>query len=742
MENTPPAPSKGYQKKVVKDAPPPKPKRDPNAPPVDYSSPAAKKWPKLIEAIERGNIETLQQLIDEGINVNVIRDGSTPLMIAASKGKPEVAGVLLQAGVNINEKNEDGWTALHKAAFEQPGSGIVELLVHSGIDVDAKNKSGKTALQLAEEKKHRDIIRVIKLHHAQLETDAREWEEFLNSIEGKPYKQKRTYDSLSLVFKLWWVPGLLFGGLGALIGLAFDATVIAGIAGFLIGLSVGVGILAFERKIRTYLDTVEPLPELDIHMLREQRKNAGQPHAAAPPDTAAVEWTPPSDDITAELGLSSSSLESSLDLAPVDEGAFIEKDDPVRARRLLIVNISLITILILLSIVAVFVNRTTLTRMYYAKKLTWKKLPLTEQAFLGEVAHKNEEVIDLFLKAGMSSNARNDQGRTALMIAAEKGHVNILNKMARLDPASLNRIDKNGNTALMLAARLGQADSVAALIACNADVNYTVPSQDSAATALQAVLDVPEFKEEHTAVVRILLQHGADVKGRNAAGRSSLSFAAGHGRADIAKVLIESGADVNDADQKGNFPLLLAACKGYPSFITLLADKGANMNLALPDGQTPLMCAVKEGQNDTIRVLLERGAPINATTATGSTALTEATRAGNVDAVRMLLAQGADPSHAYLPDTFTGLSGAVVAITAKKSKTGDVLGRIAKTASQDGYTITNGPASDLRITLKTKAAWNKVLVDLAARSRMVLVVKDKTITVIPSTAPTGKNVSR
>ena len=102
----------------------------------------------------------------------------------------------MQAGVNVNAKDDDNWTALHKAAFDQAETGIVDLLLESGVDIEAKNKSGKTALQLAEEKGHRDIVRVIKKHKERLVADARKWEEFLVSPEGKPYKQKRIHESL------------------------------------------------------------------------------------------------------------------------------------------------------------------------------------------------------------------------------------------------------------------------------------------------------------------------------------------------------------------------------------------------------------------------------------------------------------------------------------------------------------------------------------------------------------------
>jgi ankyrin repeat protein len=317
------------------------------------------------------------------------------------------------------------------------------------------------------------------------------------------------------------------------------------------------------------------------------------------------------------------------------------------------------------------------------------------------------------------------------MIAAEQGHVSILGKLAALNAALLSNADADGNTALMNASRQGQIQSVKALIEKGADVNYVVPDHEGAATALQAVLDVPDFSAAHMNVVNELLKHNADVSGKNTAGRFPLLFAAEHGRTGAAALLIEKGAGVNDADRKGNFSLFLAACKGHLAMVSLLADKGADMKMALHEGQTPLMCAAKEGREDAVKLLLERGAAVNARTPDGSTALTAAARVGNVEVVKVLLQKGADPSGGYLPDAFMSLNGTAVVISATRSKLSDVLERIAKTASQDGYAIALTLKPEQKINLQTKGAWNRVLAEVATKNHLSLVVKDTTVFVLP-----------
>ena len=269
MEDKVPGPVKGYQKQVKKEEKPVKPSK----PKGSYApSTTAQKWPVLIEAIEQGKVDVVKQLIEEGVNVNLSRNGVTPLMLAASKGNTEIAEVVLQAGVNINAKDDDGWTALHKAAFDQAGTAIIELLMHSGIDVTAQNNSKKTALMLAEEAKHRDIVALMKKDQQKAETDGRDWKAFLNSPEGRPWKQQKLHERLTPTINFLWVPPVALGGIGFLLGAMVHAVVLAGAIGIVLGLLASLAVFGLQWKTGKYLDGLGPLPYLDINIVRETHK--------------------------------------------------------------------------------------------------------------------------------------------------------------------------------------------------------------------------------------------------------------------------------------------------------------------------------------------------------------------------------------------------------------------------------------------------------------------------------------
>jgi ankyrin repeat protein len=738
MESKMPGPSKGYQKQIKKNESGAQPRSKPKiSHSTDYSSPTAKKWPLFVDALEKGDLDAVKKLIEEGINVNVIRDGVSPLMVAASKGKTEIAEIILQAGANINEKNDDNWTALHKAAFGQAETGIVQFLMESGIDIEAKNKSGKTALLLAEEKKHRDITRVIRAYQAKLQAEAKEWEDFLNTPEGKPYKLSSRYDSLSPLFKFWWVPIPLLACVGLMAGLFFNRSILSGVAGLVSGFCIGGSILFWSKKLRAFLDDIGPLPYLDIHMVRQKRK-AGEP----------ITIEKHSETQFAEQGMDGQSADNAAErstdnfLLERTETQTVDEQRPVglpalhgkRNLNVIMFIASALAVIILIIAGVVYVYKDAFMQWYFTNKLENSGIPFSEQAFLAEVSRNHEEAVDLFMKGGVNLAAKNEKGQTALMISAEKGYATILQKIILQNASALNNVDKNGNTALMMAARQGREPIVKMLVESGADINYLVPSSEAAASALQAAVDVSDAKAEHINIIQYLLQHGADAKGKNASGRFPLLFAADHGRTEVAKLLIEKGADVNDADAKGNFPLLTAACKGHSGLLTFLAEQGSNMKMTLPpDGQTPLMCAAEQGHIDAVKALLSQGVMVDAKTSSGFTALTAASRKGNVEVAKLLLEHGADPGSGYIPDSFANLPGKVITISGKKNKIDDLLKRVAKTASQDGYTIKVDANTDQRTTITAKGRWNKVLQELATKSRLLLIVNDNEVIILPAT---------
>jgi ankyrin repeat protein len=98
------------------------------------------------EAAVDGDIDATLQHIKFGSDLNE-KDvyGSTPLIIATTFGKTEVALALIEAGADLNITNNDGSTALITAAFFCR-TGIVKTLLDKGADKNLKNNYGSNAL--------------------------------------------------------------------------------------------------------------------------------------------------------------------------------------------------------------------------------------------------------------------------------------------------------------------------------------------------------------------------------------------------------------------------------------------------------------------------------------------------------------------------------------------------------------------------------------------------------------------
>lgn len=101
-------------------------------------------------AAKKQETEITRLLIANGAEVNAAdQNGKTPLMEAASAGQSANAEVLLSAGANINAMDENGFTALMWATMIGfPES--VEILLESGAEVNTRAKDGRTAMGISQ----------------------------------------------------------------------------------------------------------------------------------------------------------------------------------------------------------------------------------------------------------------------------------------------------------------------------------------------------------------------------------------------------------------------------------------------------------------------------------------------------------------------------------------------------------------------------------------------------------------
>ncbi|KAJ3113978.1 hypothetical protein HDU96_002670 [Phlyctochytrium bullatum] len=92
------------------------------------------------------------------------------LKFSAENGHLDITRMLVEHGVDINAKDEDGSTLLHNLNLGYPGNvGIAQLLIEKGAELEARDEDGKTPLHRAAFYNSHDIARLLVENGADLE---------------------------------------------------------------------------------------------------------------------------------------------------------------------------------------------------------------------------------------------------------------------------------------------------------------------------------------------------------------------------------------------------------------------------------------------------------------------------------------------------------------------------------------------------------------------------------------------
>jgi ankyrin repeat protein len=78
----------------------------------------------LSVAISKGDIDSVRKFVEYGADVNEKSNGMSPLMVAARYNKTEIIKFLISKGARLNEKDENGFTALKYAELSNATEAI------------------------------------------------------------------------------------------------------------------------------------------------------------------------------------------------------------------------------------------------------------------------------------------------------------------------------------------------------------------------------------------------------------------------------------------------------------------------------------------------------------------------------------------------------------------------------------------------------------------------------------------
>jgi ankyrin repeat protein len=259
--------------------------------------------------------------------------------------------------------------------------------------------------------------------------------------------------------------------------------------------------------------------------------------------------------------------------------------------------------------------------------------------FMYAVLYSNAATVARLLKMGADPNRANDANATALIWAAKD-----LEKTRILlsSGADVNAKSDDLRTPLMMAARKpGGVAIVKLLLEHGANPNPNAKPETESSPLIEAVT------AGDAEIVETLLQHGADAK---ASGETGLSMAAGTGCSKCIDLIAAKITDKNVFTGS----LQDVAVYGDMKTVQMLLDHGADPKAFDPLGRTALMyAAVSDALPlDVVKLLIDHGADVNAknkhTNAgdEGLTVLDIAKRNGDTPIYRLLVQSGAKPGTA------------------------------------------------------------------------------------------------
>ncbi len=215
-----------------------------------------------------------------------------------------------------------------------------------------------------------------------------------------------------------------------------------------------------------------------------------------------------------------------------------------------------------------------------------------------------------------------------LFAAIKAGHAAEVAQLLEVEPAFVNAKDENGLSAVLTAAYYQEPDIARLLVQRGAELNLFESCAVGELSRVKAWIQqqpglinayAPDGFQPlglaaffgHADVAEFLLSRGAEVNSpsRNAMRVMPLHSAIANRRIEIVKLLLDHGADVNAAQADDFTPLHEAAQNGMLDVAQRLLERGARVNARVSSsGKTPLTLAIEHQHEDVAELLRRHGA--------------------------------------------------------------------------------------------------------------------------------------
>ena len=242
------------------------------------------------------------------------------------------------------------------------------------------------------------------------------------------------------------------------------------------------------------------------------------------------------------------------------------------------------------------------------------------------ISHSNQGIVQLAV------NKQNSLGWAPLLAASSKGHKDVVELLLKCN-ARVDVFDNEGRSALHLAADCGSMDVCQSLLERNAFVNSKTKK---GMTSLHFVAN----KGYSNLVDYLVTKHGATIESLTIKKQTPMHMAAASGNLDTIEKLIDLEAMVDSNDDFDQKPIHLAAQHDHTNVVKkFLEIRPSLVSSTTKDGNTLAHLAAKKGSVDVLQAMFDIDAAL-VTQAKNrfneNTPLHLATEGGHLEAVKIM----------------------------------------------------------------------------------------------------------
>lgn len=280
---------------------------------------------------------------------------------------------------------------------------------------------------------------------------------------------------------------------------------------------------------------------------------------------------------------------------------------------------------------------------------------LSQSALFGQWTDSNYELnlaafegdtakVDSLIEAGVKVNLPDYDGVTALVYAAQNGHIAVAKRLLDKE-ANIDHLTWDFRTPLLAAVMENQFEMAEFLIRSGAKINA---KDNLGASALHYAVAFGNFF-----MADMLVYYEIDIEAKDEDGHTPLSIAATFGYDTIAWMLLENNCQIDPVDTFGNTPMLSACENGHFDVVKLLVENGADVQHINNKGFSALQIAVYYGYDEIVSFLISQGADPNKPNAKSITPMITAKSRGLYPTVQLLKDAGVKPIRKPLIDAYS-----------------------------------------------------------------------------------------